>query len=798
VQTPEPDGRNEPEINTASVLGSTTHATVCDLQPLKQELLEALQSEFSALQRSVQDMQHEASLLSKAVCTGFSQIMEGFTESKKVTASLGMVPSAVLHKQAESLVDAGESRADSTRSLEMATLLEDVRKEVSMLRAQTDLTRILEAVKDIGHTRQDAMVTSVADAVKTEVHTSTSAATAMLLKSLEEMRQGMVENKDISRTCLQAIVAPVVEGVQAGVRASTFSSPGKRLDARAEMQKSLHEICQAREEALITAVVDAVKAEAQKSTSATTAKQQELLGEMRKGMQAIVVPVVEAVRTEVQASTSASSRKLLDSFMEMQRNTQAIAAPVVEAVRAEVQALTSASSGKLLDSLAEAQRNMQDESRTRLDAIITPVVEAVRAEVNASTAANSRKVLDSLANIQSHLQEISTLKLDSVVDAGGSGLSEVGHHRGCSDMGASMEAFTKTVWMPRPEEAVDSVEPLEQTQLCAQFSRTLELQNLRTDLNEAHRQARRLENQLDHRLDDYDKFLEDLGRFSSRPVLTDAFDFSNATVVGRGHYGFVIACKRRTVPRSQVVVKVMSERWVRVAASEWAHGGEVGQHPHIVKHLQVLVHNDTKGEVRNCIQTAFASSSLPGKAPELYPAVYYAIVLELMENGTAWRLAEEGLLNVEGCGAIARQVASALAFLHRRKRTHNDVKPENILLQRSQGGGHLVAKLSDMGLVAHSVERGRDFDMFGYSVWCLILRRRFTNCPSGDAREAALAKLGCAAAVQRAGSLGAALVHMISGVWQGTTGFCEVEHMEELQGLEVALPAEEAVASQSK
>jgi len=185
---------------------------------------------------------------------------------------------------------------------------------------------------------------------------------------------------------------------------------------------------------------------------------------------------------------------------------------------------------------------------------------------------------------------------------------------------------------------------------------------------------------------------------------------------------------------------------------------------------------------------------LPWKAPESFPAVYYAIVLELIEHGTAWRLAKEGFLNVEGCGAIARQVASALAFLHKRKRTHNDVKPENILLQRAPGGGHLVAKLSDMGLVAHSVERGRDFDLFGYSVWCLILRRRFTQCPSGNAREAALAKLGSAAAVQRVGSLGAALVHMVSGVWRGTTGFCEVETLQELQGLEVALPPEEAVA----
>lgn len=432
-------------------------------------------------------------------------------------------------------------------------------------------------------------------------------------------------------------------------------------------------------------------------------------------------------------------------------------------------------------------------SHTWVKAIVTAVAEAVRVEVQATTSASSGKLLDLLTEIQRSLQELSNMKNESVADVGVSGISEVGHDRARFDTGASMEAFTTTVWLPPPEEVADDVEPAEQTQPL--LSRTLELQNLRTDIDEARRQSRRLENHLEHRLDDYDKFLEDLGRYSSRPVLAEAFDLSDATVLGRGHYGYVFACKSRAAPRKQVVVKVMSERWVRVAASEWAHGVEVGKHPHVVDHLQVLVHDDTKGEVRNCIQRAFASSSLPGKAPELFPSVYYAIVLELMEHGTASRLAKEGLLNMEGCGAIARQVASALAFLHRRKRTHNDVKPENILLQRARDGSHLVAKLSDMGLAAHSVERGRDFDLFGYSIWCLMLRRSFTQCPSGAEREAALVKLGCAAAVQRAGSLGAALVQMVSGVWRLTTGFCEVETLYELQGLEVALPPDEAVAS---
>jgi serine/threonine protein kinase len=463
--------------------------------------------------------------------------------------------------------------------------------------------------------------------------------------------------------------------------------------------------------------------------------------------------------------------------------------------------------------MSERMEENRDIGRVKQEAMVTPMVEAVKAEVRVWTSATTAKLLESLremsermeenrdiglirqelADMQRNLQDMSSIKNESVMDVGVSALSEDVCDRARSDTGGSLEVCTRTIRLPTEEE--DGIEPVEQIQPGALLSRTLELQNLRTDLNEARRQTQRLENQLEHRLDDYDKFLEDLGRSSSKPVLTEAFDFSLATVLSRGHYGYVFACKSRSLPHSQVVVKVMSERWARVVASEWAHGNQIGKHPHIVEHLQVLVHDDAKGEVRRCIQAAFASSSLPGQAPESFPARYYAIVLELMEHGTAWQLAKEGLLNVVGCGAIARQVASALAFLHRRKRTHNDVKPENILLQRARDGGHLVVKLADMGLVAHSVERGRDFDLFAYSLWCLILRRRFTQCPAGKAREAALAKLGNAASVQRARSLGVALVHMVGGIWQGTTGFCEVETLQEFQGLEVALPPEEAAAS---
>jgi len=77
-----------------------------------------------------------------------------------------------------------------------------------------------------------------------------------------------------------------------------------------------------------------------------------------------------------------------------------------------------------------------------------------------------------------------------------------------------------------------------------------------------------------------------------------------------------------------------------------------------------------------------------------------AIIMEHVPGGTVRdRLREHGSLGAEDAEAILRDVASALAYAHRRGIVHRDVKPENIFLDVTRGR----ALLSDFG-IARSID----------------------------------------------------------------------------------------------
>merc|ERR550537_677658 len=103
-----------------------------------------------------------------------------------------------------------------------------------------------------------------------------------------------------------------------------------------------------------------------------------------------------------------------------------------------------------------------------------------------------------------------------------------------------------------------------------------------------------------------------------------------------------------------------------------------------------------------------------------------------MDRGTVQNFMDIGLLTLDGAAGVGRQIASALGFIHKNRRVHNDVKPENILLCQAPDGDRLIAKLADLGLADYSTERRRDKELFGYTLWCMALTREFKRCPATE------------------------------------------------------------------
>merc|ERR1711904_766108 len=101
-----------------------------------------------------------------------------------------------------------------------------------------------------------------------------------------------------------------------------------------------------------------------------------------------------------------------------------------------------------------------------------------------------------------------------------------------------------------------------------------------------------------------------------------------------------------------------------------------------------------------------------------------------MDRGTVQDLMDQDILTQESMGAITKQISSALAFMHQYKRTDNDIKLENILLRSSKCHICLIAKLADFGLANHSVDRKRDCELWGYTIWCMSLKHKFVKVPT--------------------------------------------------------------------
>lgn len=340
----------------------------------------------------------------------------------------------------------------------------------------------------------------------------------------------------------------------------------------------------------------------------------------------------------------------------------------------------------------------------------------------------------------------------------------------------------------------DDIENLDLAMLAVQNENL----NLKSELHEKKWSLERLEKQAERDVDDSIAFIKQLALSSARSTLDSFFDMTSTEFLGMGNYGYVMTgiCKKSG---ERVVLKLQSDRWVGPAMTEWAHGSEVGVHPHIVHHIELLMHRDSDNQIKRKLRDAFDNGVLTGKRPKFFPETLFCIAIEYMDRGTLTTFIEKGLLTVHCMSAVTYQIASALAFMHKQKRTHNDIKPDNILLCVGPHGDCLLAKLADLGLADHSLDQQRDRAFFAYTVWCAGLGRPFERCPASheDRTRACAQFLKAMPAQRRDQDLWRTLHDVIEGLWLGATlTMREVQEMRLFQNLKIRVPGSQQEAAE--
>jgi len=95
-----------------------------------------------------------------------------------------------------------------------------------------------------------------------------------------------------------------------------------------------------------------------------------------------------------------------------------------------------------------------------------------------------------------------------------------------------------------------------------------------------------------------------------------------------------------------------------------------------------------------------------------------------MNQGTVQDWLDDGLLLPDGALTVMRQVAAALAFMHENGITHNDIKPENVMLHQDEDDV-IVVKLGDLGLAKKSKDHSTDIWQYGMTAFCMLTLERW-------------------------------------------------------------------------
>jgi len=334
-----------------------------------------------------------------------------------------------------------------------------------------------------------------------------------------------------------------------------------------------------------------------------------------------------------------------------------------------------------------------------------------------------------------------------------------------------------------------------------------QLCRMRTALEEAEAQVlqvqkaselalKQAEERFEHELDTSLQFWRAAAKSSAGPALASSVDLNDVQLLGNGKYGYVLKAQRLSDGKP-VVVKLLSLRWAHVAAKEWGQAQVASDHPHIVEYAEVMLHADEDKALAELLQAAQREGKLHSRVKRgFFPEHYVCLMQEFMNRGTVQDWMDRDLLMPGGLLEVMRCVASALAYMHQRGLTHNDVKPENVLLSQedtSDPRAKVSVKLADLGLAARSTHRSDDFWQYGMTALCMTTGEKFgsrkfqpSSVPTFVADVArCVAECGASPGGTGGGRVLAALAtlpDLLSKVWAVQLTMFEVSEWRSLQG----------------
>lgn len=309
------------------------------------------------------------------------------------------------------------------------------------------------------------------------------------------------------------------------------------------------------------------------------------------------------------------------------------------------------------------------------------------------------------------------------------------------------------------------------------------------------------------------QFWQRVMQSSASPVLEKQVKCSTLELLGQlGKFAFIFkALKQDSPPEKSCQIKLFSKRWARMAIKEWSFGEVFSDFPGLLAvGGQVLLHSDTDQSIAKLLLSGMDDGKFRPLKRSSLPDQYICLFQDFMNRGTVQNWIDDERLSPEGVLMVTQRVAAALAYMHQRGVSHNDVRPQNVYLHQNNDSDpctDMLVKLGEMGSASRSGNRTGDFRYFGMTVFCMVTGEKFDaqRCrdDSSDSLLAQLAEvtdvfvggsrdgdLPCAAAAAEGTGIGKLRVHavfpelqtLLMQIWSETVSMAAVRDTSWLQG----------------